>query len=664
MADAMSEEDLQGLVGIMVDQAVSYVDTEVGPQRALASSYYRGDLFGDEEEGRSQVVSRDVRDTVQQMMPPLMRIFWGGQNVVEFLAQGPEDVPAAEQATDYVNYVIKQDNPGFELFYQAFKDALVRKTGIWKVWYDTSERVKTSRFSGIDEQTFAVMAAEEGVEVQSLSQRPDGSLDVVMKRTITEGRVKVAIVPPEELLLNRNARTAEGAILIGHRCLKTRSDLVAMGYDREEIDALPDNTSDLLTREEVIARRPFTVFEDDDRPNSTQEVTYYELYVRVDYDGDGIAELRRVCCAGSNYTILANDEWDCPPFAVIRPDPEFYSLVEGDSVADLTMDIQRIKSTLMRNALDNLYLSNFPRMGAVEGAVEMDDLLNNEIGGVVRMKRPDAVVPLTVPFTAAASMPMIEFIDTVKEQRTGVTKAAIGLDANALQSTTQIAAAATVTASRERVELIAHIFAETGVKQLYKLILQLICKHQDRERVIRLRNQYVAVDPRGWSPDMDMTVNVGLGGGTDEQKIGVLAQVSQKQEQILQLMGPNNPLVTLQGYHRTLTRMLELSGIKDADQYFSDPAQFVPPPPEPPPPDPALMIAQVEAQKAKDKAEAEYRDAQLRAQTEAAKLAQDREQFEKTQALEWEKLRLEWARLGQKDASDARRSELPQVATP
>jgi hypothetical protein len=317
------------------------------------------------------------------------------------------------------------------------------------------------------------------------------------------------------------------------------------------------------------------------------------------------------------------------PFALFCPDPEPHALI-GLSIFDMTADLQRIKSAVMRNMLDSLALSIHPRVGVVEGQVNMDDVLNTEVGGVIRQRAPGMVQPFSVPFVGQAAFPMLGYLDEVRETRTGMSKAAMGLDANALQSTTRAAVAATVSAAQQHLELIARIFAETGMRALFKGILKLVVENQDRPRVVRLRNQWVPIDPRGWQAEMDVEINVALGGGTEEQKVATLTAIAQKQEQILQLLGPQNPLVTPVQYYNTLAKLVETSGFKNAGDFFSNPALAPePPPPPPPPPDPAQILAQVETQKIQ--ADIQNKAAALELDRQKMLLADDRER-DKTEA--------------------------------
>jgi hypothetical protein len=604
-AELPDEIDIQAIVAGEIEDAVDYIDSTISPLRALATEYYRGDPFGNEEEGRSQVVSRDVRDTVQAILPSLMKVFFSGQNIVEFAPNGPEDVPAAEQATDYINYVVQRDNPGFEIFYSAFKDALVCKTGIIKFYWDSEIEIETSDLTGLDDAALAVLNSDPELDVQvtvayqgdldPMTGQPGAPVyDVRVVRKRDKGRLRIASVPPEELLVSRAAISLDDASIIAHRRIMTVSELVAMGYNEDEIDPYANEVDELEDNEERFVRNPQATIDFANRSDiAAKKVLYVEAYVKIDMDGDGIAELRKVCTVGGGYEVVRNEPADMVPFAVFCPDPEPHTFF-GMSVADQVMDIQRIKSNIQRNMLDSLALAIHPRVGVVEGQANMDDVLNTEVGGVIRMRAPGMVQPFSMPFVGQQAFPMLEYMDQMRENRTGITKAAAGLAADALQSSTKAAVAATVTAAQQRMELIARIFAETGMKRLFGGLLRLAIQNQRPNRMVRLRGKFVPVDPRGWDANMDVVVNVALGGGTDESKVAVLTTVLQKQEQILQQAGVNNPLVSLAQYRNTLAQILALSGFKDANQFFSDPAMMPPMPQEPPKPSPEEMLAQAQ----------------------------------------------------------------------
>jgi hypothetical protein len=643
--DAAGPDDaeFESFIGTLINDCEDFIDEEISPRRALATEYYKGDLFGDEMDGRSQVISRDVRDTVNAMLPSLMRVFFSADNMVEYAPNGPEDIPFAKQATDYARYVVESDNDGFSIFTAAFKDALVRKSGILKWYWDDSVSVSSAEYTGLGENELTALYDEEGVEVEMLAQYDDPEaervapiepvidpvtgqpspvqipqlFDVRVDRKTAANRIVICAVPPEEFIIDRRARTIDDAQLVGHRSMKTVSELVAMGYDQEMVEDYATSGNELDDNDEFLAR---TDQYGTDYSDIVKRVLYVESWVRYDYDGDGIAELRRVCTMGGAYNVVMNEPADEAPFAVLCPDPEPH-LFFGYSVAESVMDIQKIKSHLMRGMLDSLAQSINPRTAVVDGQVNIDDVLNNEVGAIIRQRAPGMVTPFETTFLGGAAMPVLAYMDEVKENRTGISKAAAGLDADALQSSTKAAVSATLSASQQQIEMIARHFA-AGLKRLYKGLLGLMKKHQNRSRVIRLRNEWVPVDPSLWPSTMDVVINVGFGRGNDDERMMFLNQIAAKQEAILAQVGLDNPLVGVQEYRNTLAKMVNMAGFKNSEEFFKDPAKTPPAPPappEPPPPDPALILAQAQAKAEADKIVLQQQELELKKQEAIAK---------------------------------------------
>jgi hypothetical protein len=639
-ATPMDDAELESIIGQDLTDAVSYIDSDISPTRAKGTEYYRGDLFGNEVEGNSKVVAMEVRDTVSAMLPSLMRVFFSTENVVEFVPRGPEDVQSAKQATDYANYIFQNDNNGFLTSYAIFKDALVRKCGIAKFWWEDDEKVSIDEYTGLDDQTLEILMQEPDAEVKIVVSYPDPNVDemqmvtvdpvtgaamampapmihdVQIKRITKDGRIRIMAVPPEELLLDRRARSFDDATIIAHRQMATVADLIAMGYDQDEIEENL-STTDLDSNDEYLARQPLsTTFGTNDAANPMmRRVLYIEAYARVDYDGDGIPELRKVCCMGGGYKVVRNLPASYIPFADFPCDPEPHtSPLEAMSIFDITRDLQEIKSEILRNTLDSLAQSIHPRTAVVEGQVNIDDVLNNETGAIIRMRAPGMVQPLTTPFVGQAAFPMMEYMDQIKEDRTGMSKAAMGLNADALQSSTKAAVNATISASQGRIELTARILAE-GMKKLFKGILFLVTTHQDKERMVRLRNEWVAIDPRHWNAGMDASINIGLGNGDTNERIQALMMIMAKQEQILQQLGPANPLVTPQQFSNTLRKIVELSGFKDASSFFQNiPSDYEPPAPPAPKPTPEEVLAQVQVESIKADIKKKAADLELQRQ--------------------------------------------------
>ncbi len=640
----MNEETLKGILDNEIDNAIGYLETETTESRRKAIQYYNGEEYGNEVEGRSRIVTREVAEAVDGAMPALMRVFTASDEMVVFEPKGPEDVEAAEQATEYCNWVFMRDNPGVSILHTWIKDALLQKNGIIKIYWNDETEVNTETYEGLSADELALLLADEQYEIVSQKETQIGeipalptpeeiavaqqtgvppmprmepvfSYTVKVKKTDKKGRVKVENVPPEEFIVSKKTIQLVETPFCAHRRLVTRSELVAMGFDKKEIDQLP-TYEDLTYTPERTAR--YSNGEQPDDPSldpAMQEIEVFEAYIRVDYDEDGIAELRRVIYAGSS--VLENEEIDYLPFAAICPIPLPHKFF-GQSLADRTMDLQMIKSTITRQMLDNMYLTNNARVVAVDGQVNIDDLLTVTPGGVVRVKNPAAVQQLSVQAIAGQSFPMLQYLDDIQAKRTGVSEASQGLDPNILQNTTATAIAAMQNAAAGKMELIARIFAETGVKDLFRSILHLLTKYQDKPRVIRLRGKFVPMDPREWDNEYDMTVNVGLGTGTRQEQMAMLGMVLQKQEQIIQQYGPANPLVSVGQYRQTLGKFIEAAGFKDSTRFFREippelDAQLSQPQQQQQAPDPAIqaymaqMQAQIQATIAKAEADIEVK---------------------------------------------------------
>ena len=618
----ITETELLSRIRSEVTDALGYDDT-IAEQRQLAMEYYYGLPFGNEVDGRSQFVDRTVMDTIEWIKPSLMRIFASGEEMVIFQPHGPEDVEQAKQATDYVNYVFQKDNPGWEILYSWFTDALLQKNGIVKCWWDESDTWNREEYSNLTDDEFAVLIAQTGVDV--LEHTPPGEEQtddytsvttkghsVVIKRDLSRGRIKVEPVPPDEFLISREAKTIEEARFVCHRVRKTLSELREM-YPHKDIEAddLGSGDEDSFSGERF-SRYRFDLSADFEQPWGTgvefeealQEYWLHESFVRTDYDNDGIAELRKVCTVGD--FVLANEEIDRIPFVSLTPikiPHKFFGL----SVADLVMDLQRIKSILMRNLMDNMYSQNFGRYAVLEGQANLDDLLTQRPGGVVRVKSPNAIMPLPTPPLESYSFEMLEYLDSIREARAGVSKPTQGLSADALTShTTATAVNAVMTAAQSRLELIARNFAETGVKTLMQYIYELLQKNQDKERVVQLRNEWIEVRPDMWRDKMDCTVSVGIGQGNKDQQLMHLSSLMQFASESL---SGGLSIVNEQNMYNIGTAMLRNMGFQNVDDYLTNPEDI---PPEPEGPSPEEEAAQAELDLKRKELDIKAADIQLK----------------------------------------------------
>lgn len=590
-----------------VQDAVSFIDSDIGPSRALATRFYNAEPFGDEEEGRSQVIKPVVRDTVRATLPSLMRIFFGGQRVVEFSGS---DLKRANEMTEAVEYVFRRQNPGWSISWDAFKDALVRKVGIVMWWWDDATHVSARVFDGCSlEQVANMEAALESYEqLEVISQTKVGEIppvpatpDVIDPNTgevlalgmpeqpgeevfsykirivcrKPKNQVRVASVPPEEFIINRDARSLDDARIVGHRCLKTRGELAAMGIDDELISRAGGDSGGLETNQEKIAREGQNVVRTGltgETPDQ-KKILYVHAYYKVDADGDGITELRRIVTIGDNFIEVSNEYADEVQMATMCPDPEPH-MVFGLSQADNVMDLQLIGSHVTRDMLDSLKSSIFPRTVYVEGQANADDVLNTEIGAAIRARNIEAVKVLTTPFLGQQAMPVLDWLDGEREMRTGQSRNAMGIDPRALQSTNQIAVTQAVSAAQAQPELIARIFAETGMKRMFRGILKLLVENHQGSMQVPIRGAFQDLDPSKWDVDAEVIVDTGLGVGSSDQKIAVLSGIASAQAEALQLLGLENPLVSMQEFYHTQEMILRLSGFRDVHRFWRNPEEM------------------------------------------------------------------------------------------
>lgn len=607
----MDEEEFCTVVQNAVAQSVQFVDSELSPDRARATEYYLGKPFGNEEEGRSQVIFTEVRDAVDGMLPSLARVLLGAEHTVEFAPNKAEAVEQAAQQTDYVRYVFEQDNGGFLKTVAVLKDGLIRKIGIFKWGWDTSEQTQAFRQEGIDDAQMKLLAADDAVENMQATKRKGGLYDVEFTKTSGDGRSRVWAIPPEEFIYNREARSLDEATLLMHRTRMSRGQLLAMGISEKDIDEHAGSGDDdaLRSNAEEIARRDIErlgkemgagIVKDPEMGSANDKIPYAEGLMRIDFNGDGIAELRRVHCIGPTYYPVKHYPADgSMGFSIFTPYPEPHSLL-GGSVSDRTMDIQKIDSSLVRSMLDSLSASIYPRVAYQEGQVSVPDIMNTAIGAPMRTRGdPNQVIrSFELPFVGKEALPLLTFMQEVIERRTGRNKGAAGLDADALQSTGKEAVGAVLTGSQEQLEMIARVFAEMTLKPLFLGLAKLLITKQPRARVVRLRGKWVDVDPRAWNADMDVTVNVALGATFTEKKIAMLSALVADQDKLAaETGGVMSPVAPLPKRMNTRAQILKLSGIQDVESHITLlPANWQPPAPPMPPPSPEQLALEGEKQ--------------------------------------------------------------------
>tara|TARA_R110002124_G_scaffold131087_1_gene293160 strand:- start:1929 stop:4097 length:2169 start_codon:yes stop_codon:yes gene_type:complete len=577
----MSKDDIQGAITDAIQAAIDYVDSDIAPQRERAQRYFDGAVDLEHEDGRSKVVSTKVRDVVRGAKPSLMRVFMSNDKFVEFTPKGPEDVANAEQATAYTHWVFNKSN-GYTVLSNAIHDALVKKVGMAKVWWNEETIAKTYTYENLSDEEVQILVNKDGVDVVEHSQEVEIEVDesgfqvernthsMVISHKFDEGEMVIEGIPPEEFFIDGAAKSIDDAYIVCHRTEKRAGDLVAMGYSEEVIDGLSSTDDSTISgEEEKILRFGESVDTTDGLANdpSMRTIIVTEAYMRIDVEGDGIPTLHKFLCGGTGYEVLDMEPWDKVPFADFHVDPEPHAFY-GRSLAELVINDQDTTTSVLRGILDNVALVNTPRLEVNEDMVEMDDVLNNEIGAIIRSEQIGSVNPLTVPFVAGSTLPALQYLDMLVEEKTGITKMSIGLNPDMLQNTSATAAALTAQAGAGQVEVMARNLAE-GTKRLFQLMLHVAVKNSPDEQMMRLNGQFVPVDPSVWDIEMDMEINVGLGTGQEDVKAAALMQTFQTQQQIWQTYGPSNGLVSMTQMRNTLADSLALSGFKNADRYYA-----------------------------------------------------------------------------------------------
>ena len=576
----LTDDEIKEIASDAVDSAEDFVNSEIVSDRLKAQRYYDGKVDIGEEEGRSRVVSTKIRDKIRAIKPSLMRVFLSTDKPVEFSPMGPEDAQFSEQATKYVNYKFNSLG-GYRVLSDVFADSLLKKCGVVKCYWNVEKKSETYDHQDLPDEEFSLIVNDPRVEVIKHKQTiqididPSGmeieraSHDVKISVSEEYGDLVIESVPPEEFFISSEATSLNDAYAVVHKREVRVGDLVAMGYDFDVVSELTGSDTDNFMDEERFERQNFS-FDEDEQPldPSMKKIIVSEVYMKIDAEGTGVPVMHKILLGGGSDELLDYETWGDLPFAMFQHDPEPHTWV-GNSMADILFSEQDAATAMLRGVLDNVALTNNPRTEIVEGMVNVDDFLNNEIGGVVRTKTVGSINPLTVPFVAGQTLSAVEYFDAQIDQKTGVSSASSGLDPNALQNTTATAVNAAVQGASSQIEVMARNLAEGGVSQLFKLMLKLTIENCDKEEMMAISGgDYMAIDPRSWNKEMDVTVNVGLGTGREGERLGALQKALEMQVQIFSNYGMQNGLVGMTEIRNTLADMLALGGLRNINRYF------------------------------------------------------------------------------------------------
>lgn len=575
----MDSETFASKVGALVRDAVEYQE-QMSPDRIRAMEYYHGDMKDmPPRKNWSTAVSRDVRAQMSKAMPSVLRTFFGSDKVVEFRPVGPNDEEGAEQATDYHNQYVLNEAGAFDAIYDGCFDAFLLRNGVLHWFIDEKTSVVGSKHTGLNEMALAEFA-DDNIEI--LEQReypgPEGPMyDIKIKRTVKDRKPRLVAVPLDEFLISSDALCVEDARLVGQTRPVSRSDLVAMGYDKDKVDSLPVAGENLYSEAERYSRRKYDNRTKTPEEQENEKIDYFDLYVKLDFDGDGIAETRHVCMAGAlkAENILVNEYASDAPYADLTAERTPHQW-EGVSIADDVIEIQRVKTALLRYGLDNVYWQNTRQPIVNADKIENPEaLMRPEFGRPIMLKNgalpKDAIAYNEVPFVAAPILQMIEYWDGQASDRTGIDDASAGLPPDALQNVTAKASALMEQKGIARIEMLVRNIAKGGLKKAFRGLLKLSIENQDKARTVRLRDQWVEIDPRSWNADMDATVNTGLGAGTRERDMMVMQGIMTIQEKLLAGFGPDNPFVKPDNVWAAVSGLVEASGLRTPGRYFTKP---------------------------------------------------------------------------------------------
>lgn len=574
----LSDDRLRPILDQKISAAESYDDETQRDDREKALEYYRGEMSDLEpEEGRSSAKSLDVADAVEWIMPDMMQIFCGSGQPMKALPTGQEDEQLADQQTDGTNWFFMNECNGYWVIHDLCHDGLLQRNAVGKVWRDQTPVIKVEEYEDLDLNRWAELVNSPNVEVLEDTEKEDGTHDLQIRVTKSKGRQRVEVLPRENFLISAEATSIEDTNFAGDKSAVTRSDLNERFADNPEalrkISQL--NSSGNFDEDDADASREKDYsWGDDSADRSMDEIDVYECYIKLDANEDGIAEWWQVVVTGGSgaRTILSIEEWDddLPYFDVspLRVPHRF----AGRSLADSTIPVQGIKTALLRGALDNIYWQNNPEREADVSKMDDDaiDLLNNrQFGNTIPVKEPGSINYLTLPYFANQTFEAMEQMDRIAANRTGVSAASKGLDAEVLQNQSATANNNMMSAARSKAVFFARNMAEGGLKRMFKILMRLIAKYED-ERLIRLNGNWRPINPRVWNMDMDVSVEVGLGSGTRERDMGILQMILGRQEQIITQYGPDNPIVPFPKVLKTFAKLVEAGGLRNPEQYFND----------------------------------------------------------------------------------------------
>lgn len=625
---ALTEDELLSLVRDEIKGSIGYSDGDLSHERQQMQRYYHAELPERQSNGNSSYVSQDVYDAVEGLKAVLLETFSAGTDVVQFSPQGPEDVETATVCTTYTNYIIHRQNDGFGVYRDVIHDGLMARNGIAKVYWDNAIDSVEEDFEGLTADELDMLAADPTVDtIRNLNEGEDGYMSGTIVKTVDKSQVRIDIVPPEEFIINPMSTSIDDGF-VAHRRTMRKADLIAMGFDPDVVeqiasdeDPLGENYDETYYRHEQTGPQKLTP-DEHHRQEQMKQVVVYESYVEADMEGDGEPRLYKVMSAGN--TMLDLEEVDRRPFIVFTPIPVPHAF-HGENFAYKIMPTQNARTALMRSILDHASVTTNPRYLVQKGALQNPrELLDNRLGGIVNVTRPDGVTPLLQNALNPFVFQTIQQLEEDAENTSGISKLSQGLNKDAVSKQNSAAMVENlVNLSQQRSKIIARNFANNFLRPLFLEVYRLAIENERYEKIVAVAGNYVQINPRDWAERRDVEVSFRLGYGEQERE----AQKYQALHAMLSQDPGIQPFYTPQNRYAMVRNALLNMGIKDVDTYLTPPEQV-----QPPQPSEAeqmqMQITMKQLELEERKVALQEQEAQTRAQIEAEKLEIDRARAE------------------------------------
>ena len=658
---AVDDDKLVTILDDNIRRSIGYYDSQISRERRKVIDHYNATLPRPAHDGNSKYVSMDVYDAVESMKAALLETFSTGYKTVRFAAQTGEDVRIAEIATAYCDYVANRQNSLFEVMQSVIHDGLIARAGLCKVYWDNCEESYLEPIQDLTEEEFDAVVAQDKVEIEEVEQDELGLYSGDLRVYQDTSQVVIEAIAPEQFVIEPQAKSLEDVGFCGHRTTMTISELREAGYDEKLIAKIGDHEDvEMETDPEVLARheeigqdRGFNAkgFQD-----QVRSITVYELYIDIDLDGSGIAETYKVTKAGN--VVLHKEKCTYKPFCAFVPLPIPHSFF-GSNFGSKVVPIQNARTVLTRSILDHAMITNNPRYTVVKGGLTNPrELIDNRVGGIVNVTRPDAINPMPQASLNPFIFQTIQMLDEDKEDTTGVSRLSQGLNKDAISKQNSAAMVEQLAImSQQRQKIIARNFANNFLRPLYRMIYQLVVENETEAKIVEISGDYVAVSPGDWGAKRDVTVEMHLGYGEQEQE-------AQKYLALHTLMGQDPTLASMytpENQYKLMAHVMEQNGIKNVKDYLTAPSEL----PEQQP-DPAQQMAMQMQQKQMELQERQTQVAEMKAQMEAQiaqmKLQLEQKKAQQNFALQSDSVDLKEAQLEHKQFVDKAELEIARTA--